>query len=910
MSTIQSSTGLASGIDIAALVKAIITAERTPIDRLITRQKEVQAQQTALSNIQAGLLSLTSSTVALRNANTFKALSVQNSSPSQMTVTTQSTATAGTYTLQSVRLAGTHQSLSRGFATSTQTVGAGQLVISAGGELTNALRLELLNNGAGVQRGQIRITDRSGESAEIDLRNAVNIDDVVTAINSSSAGVTASTLGGRLVLKDTTGSTSGNLQVAELGGGTTAASLGIAGSVAASTLTGNDILTVNEDFTLSLLDDGNGLRQTAGTSDLSITLKDGTALAVNLDSAVTLGNVVDAIQGATGNSGKLTAAIVNGRLQLTDTTGGAGTLSVANLSGSNAAQALGLDVAASGATLTGQKLIAGLDSVQLRNLRGGEGITTPGQIALTDRTGTTATIDLSNAESLDEVLSAINGATSAGSVKLQLTATLNANGTGIVIQDTSGSTASSLIIADVGGGTTAADLGIAVNAAQTSQDSGHLQHRFVGENQSLSTYAPKGIAVPTGSFRITDSAGNQAVINITSSVKTLGDVLDRINGATGIQVTAKLNSTGDGFEIVDDAGGSGTLTVSESGGTTAAGLRLSGAAVVGLDGKARIDSRMSAVIDIAATDTITDISTKLNSAGGLFRASVVDTGSPLNPFRISLTSTKSGAAGALLIDDGGLGLNFATQSEGTDAVLRVGAVTSPSSYLVTSSSNTFNNAAAGINVTLLSTSDTAASVTTTMDTSKIQSAVSSFVSVYNTYIDTAASLSKYDSATESRAALQGSGTLLRIQQRFSNLVNKLHGAQGDPIRSLADAGVTVTTGGKLSLDTEKLNSALTSYPQEVTALFTDAETGFGVQFMDALTDLNDSNTGSLTTEINGLGTTIDSMGSRIEDLESLITSRTDFLLRKFQQMDAAISSFQTQQDAITAMFDAMLASNE
>ena len=45
--------------------------------------------------------------------------------------------------------------------------------------------LSALNGGAGVERGKIRITDRSGESEVIDLRFALTIDDVLKQINSS-----------------------------------------------------------------------------------------------------------------------------------------------------------------------------------------------------------------------------------------------------------------------------------------------------------------------------------------------------------------------------------------------------------------------------------------------------------------------------------------------------------------------------------------------------------------------------------------------------------------------------------------------------------------------------------------------------------------------------------------------------
>src|SRR5262249_36994197 len=160
------------------------------------------------------------------------------------------------------------------------------------------------------------------------------------------------------------------------------------------------------------------------------------------------------------------------------------------------------------------QLVGGIDSILLRNLRGGQGISQLGQITLTDRTGTAATVNLSQAQSLSDVLTAINNATSAGNVKLQLTATLNAAGTGIQIQDTSGATVSNLIVTDAGSGTLAAQLGIAVNAAQNSVNSGSLALRYVNQATALSSYGPGGTAIPNGAFSITDSNGQQTTITI------------------------------------------------------------------------------------------------------------------------------------------------------------------------------------------------------------------------------------------------------------------------------------------------------------------------------------------------------------------------------------------------------------
>ena len=127
---------------------------------------------------------------------------------------------------------------------------------------------------------------------------------------------------------------------------------------------------------------------------MAITLSNGTTLNVSLNKAATVGDVVDDINNASGNNGSLVASIVNGSLQLTDNSGGSGTLSVADENGASVVGALGLNVAASGNTITGTPLLAGINSVLLSNLNGGQGITQTGEIQLQDRTGATATINL------------------------------------------------------------------------------------------------------------------------------------------------------------------------------------------------------------------------------------------------------------------------------------------------------------------------------------------------------------------------------------------------------------------------------------------------------------------------------------------------------------------------------------
>ncbi len=158
-----------------------------------------------------------------------------------------------------------------------------------------------------MQRGKIRITDRSGASAVIDLSFARNVDDVLNAINGSTdINVTATVVGDSFKLTDNSGG-SGNLKVQDVSGGKTAANLGIDNiDVAANSATGSDVFTLSSKTVLSTLNDGTGVQLKTG-NDLSVALADGSTVGVDLGSAKTLGDVINAINSA--GAGKLTAAI-------------------------------------------------------------------------------------------------------------------------------------------------------------------------------------------------------------------------------------------------------------------------------------------------------------------------------------------------------------------------------------------------------------------------------------------------------------------------------------------------------------------------------------------------------------------------------------------------------------------------
>lgn len=915
MSGITTSTGLISGLDIGGIVDAMIRLQSAPIVRLRQRAAGFQSTIGGFSFLEANLLSLTTAIQQLGQDSTFNSLSNSNTNFAQLLATTSSDAVPGTYQFQAIQTAATHELLSKGFAnTDQQSVGTGTLTIAQGGSLHQPTLLSTLNNGNGIRRGVIRITDRGGQSVDVDLSSAFTVDDVLDAINTrTEISVVATTQDGQLVLTDTSGSTLSNFTVADLSGGHAAEDLGIAKSLAASVLTGDSIFAVTGDFTLDQLNDGNGIRilEAEGEDDfdVQITLTDDTVLQIDLDGVATINDVLNKINNHADNLGKLSATLVDGHFELTDLSGGGGTSAFSienNTDNTNVVSQLGLDTAAVGSTISGRRLVAGLNSVLLRNVNGGAGISQTGEITLTDRAGTTATIDLTGADSLDQVLSAINAAQSAGGTKLQLTATINSTGTGITVQDTSGSTVSNLIIADVGGGTLAADLKIAIDAAETSVDSGFLSQRYVNEATTLATYTPDGGKVKNGAFLITDSAGNTAAVTITTAAKTIGDVIQRINSiadSSDLSVRAELNSTGDGFVLIDEAGGPDQLVVEETTGNTAADLRILGTGTADGNGVSRIESRLATIIEIDDDDTLDDIVEKINAAGSFATATVIDDGSAFSSKRLVLTSTASGTGGQLIIEDDGLLLGFETRVVGQDALLRNGPSVE-SGFLISSNTNNFKDVFTGLDIEVLQVGDKIAEITVSRNTRKIEDALDKFVSGYNQLVDATDSLTKFDLDSNTRGVLQGEGTVLRILSRLDSLVNRRSRTPGDAVASLADLGIRVGAGGKLTFNRETLKEALDANPQAVNDFFLTADKDDPADFSFAelaqqtIDSFTDSFTGSLTLEKNALQSSIDSLDERIEQLNEILDVRRDRLFRQFVNLETILGELSAQQNAI------------
>lgn len=340
--------------------------------------------------------------------------------------------------------------------------------------------------------------------------------------------------------------------------------------------------------------------------------------------------------------------------------------------------------------------------VDLADLNGGEGVRR-GKLVINDSNGGSATIDLSTATTLKEVISAINDATG-------VSVTASMDGDRLRIVDNAGG-AGSMTISNAGGSFVATDLGIAGTAvggqilgAQVNRLGGATNLATLNNGTGIlirnnvvdfridvggSVYdidlgrvdAPitastlladlndgAGITINSTSdddFSIVTSDGRTIGINLgqvivdgeveSEAVKTVGELLTRVNDTLAAelgpgQVQMSLRADGKGFELTDSINGGGALKVigaGVNGNATAEGLGILKEASVDTPGVI-VGNVVPNTVNSPEATTIQDVIARINTqTEGAVVASIGDDGVSLK-----LTATGGGSISVLAGDVG------------------------------------------------------------------------------------------------------------------------------------------------------------------------------------------------------------------------------------------------------------------
>lgn len=398
----QQISGLASGMtNTDEIIAALMSIEKASYNRTSEKVQSEQLRLEAYRSVNTMLTSLQTAVNNLSSTALWNAKAANSSNESSLSATATQYAAEGSYSLRVAQLASTAQYASKGYSSQNSTVlpsgaSSGKITLeSSQAKVDRSAKLETLNGGKGVFRGGVRITDASGASGVVDLSGCETLDQVVSALN-SAAGVNVNAKisddGLGLEITDSSGGTNA-LKIQNVGAGTTATDLGIAGTATAVNgkvvLKGEPIHYLSAQTELASLNDGLGVEN--GT--LAFAIKGANAniqLNVDLTSATTLGDVIEAFNStinAFAEAHPEHAAEIAGlslgfnaegnALQLNGTKAGS-IYAIADANGSTMmaqpqmASQLGLEGTwkSTGGDIAGGRILGGLDSPMLKNLSG------------------------------------------------------------------------------------------------------------------------------------------------------------------------------------------------------------------------------------------------------------------------------------------------------------------------------------------------------------------------------------------------------------------------------------------------------------------------------------------------------------------------------------------------------------
>ena len=422
-----------------------------------------------------------------------------------------------------------------------------------------------------------------------------------------------------------------------------------------------------------------------------------------------------------------------------------------------------------------------------------------------------------------------------------------------------------------------------------------LEYKAEGIQTQISTYGEiKSLTSKLGDIvsKLTrDSAWNG--VSISSSNPTLSGTMTGIAapGTYNIKVThlAQAQTTA--------LGGAGGIALAKDQAMGAAGT---------------IKLKMGAVekdISVSSSDTLTKIATKINEAEMGIQASVVTDVDGKE--RLMLRSKETGTDKAFTV-----GLSAAPAVLGQTTPQNVqNAKVELNGLVVESSTNTFANTIPGMSFTVSEVTSTAATLNVKADTEAMKKNIQEFVEAYNALNDLLTKSTKSVRTADGKldpsvqkegvGTLQGDSATVSLQNSLRMLTQGISGSTGGLTR-LAEIGIQMQEGGKLSTDTTKLDKALTNL-EGLKGLFANKADALGqgggiaVNFKN-FTDKLLSFDGTLNTKTDSLERTLKSNSAE----QTKVNTRADTLEKRLYAQYSALDTKMASLNALNAYVSQMV----
>lgn len=319
-----------------------------------------------------------------------------------------------------------------------------------------------------------------------------------------------------------------------------------------------------------------------------------------------------------------------------------------------------------------------------------------------------------------------------------------------------------------------------------------------------------------------------------------------------------------------------------------------------MEASGNIKLKMGAVekeISVSSSDTLTKIATKINEAEMGIQASVVTDVDGKE--RLMLRSKETGTDKSFSVDISTLSKLGQSQTQAAaNAKVELNGVE------LESSTNTFASTIPGMSFTVSEMTTNAATITVKADTETMKKNIQEFVDAYNELNELLAKSTKYTEETKTAGVLQGDSATVSLQNSLRMLTQGISGSKGAFTR-LADIGIQMQQGGKLSVDTSKLDKGLADL-ESLKGLFANKADSLGqgggiaVNFK-SFTDKLLAFDGTLNTKTDSLERTLKSNSAEQEKVNKRAQTLETRLYQQYSALDVKMSSLNALSAYVTQM---------
>ena len=408
--------------------------------------------------------------------------------------------------------------------------------------------------------------------------------------------------------------------------------------------------------------------------------------------------------------------------------------------------------------------------------------------------------------------------------------------------------------------------------------------------------------------------------NKALSASEVGQMFENFNttsaeviAAGGISASSQNNATLATFGTFSGTFAAGYSTGANNNGV----LTLTSTANNAAELAAPVATQFSNTIAIAASaSTPAGIAAAINTSNLGISAQLISTGNAVTPYKIMITGA-SGANNAFsltsLTSGGGTveGVNFATKLQSAeDAALNVNGMA------ITSSTNRVTDAIPGTTLELFTTTNGAASLDFSRDTSTVKTKIQTLVTAFNDANSMLTVVSDPKSTVaDYGASLVGNNIVSTVRSQMRSLITTDSNSPSGGLAALRDIGLSINRSGTLELDAAKLDSAmLTKFDNVVTLLTSNQEklsatsalpAGAAGEAVKKLTNLLDVG-GAITTQSNNLTKKITDYQKELAALDTRMTALLTRYNKQFASMESIVGQSKSLQTSLKSTFEGMM----